>query len=140
MMSFLFFECLTFLFVQGWLCARLLTLQKQQRRWTGKLRRDTRLTSVATMPILLVRRMEKKNRPSLSLPTIYLLYFVHNIEMRFMPFITIKSACSTPGERIDRKYDWNHYSKDSRFGILTPHFNDGRNLSKTLHWLGETQK
>uniref|UniRef100_A0A8C9YGP1 EF-hand domain family, member B n=1 Tax=Sander lucioperca TaxID=283035 RepID=A0A8C9YGP1_SANLU len=44
------------------------------------------------------------------------------------------------GERIDRKYDWNHYSKDSRFGILTPHFNDGRNLSKTLHWLGETQK
>ncbi|XP_034729091.1 EF-hand domain-containing family member B isoform X1 [Etheostoma cragini] len=44
------------------------------------------------------------------------------------------------GERIDRKYDWNHYSEDGRFGILTPHFNDGRNLSKTLHWLGETQK
>ncbi|XP_039662504.1 EF-hand domain-containing family member B isoform X5 [Perca fluviatilis] len=50
------------------------------------------------------------------------------------------TACSTPGERIDRKYDWNRYSKDSRFGILTPHFNDGRNLGKTLHWLGETQK
>ncbi|XP_049902222.1 EF-hand domain-containing family member B isoform X1 [Epinephelus moara] len=44
------------------------------------------------------------------------------------------------GERIDRKYDWSHYSKDSRFGILTPHFNDGRNLSKSLHWLGETHK
>ncbi|GAA6215415.1 EF-hand domain-containing family member B isoform X1 [Lates japonicus] len=44
------------------------------------------------------------------------------------------------GERIDRKYDWSHYSKDSRFGILTPHFNDGRNLGKTLHWLGESQK
>ncbi|XP_054477768.1 EF-hand domain-containing family member B [Anoplopoma fimbria] len=44
------------------------------------------------------------------------------------------------GERIDRKYDWSHYSKDSRFGILTPHFNDGRNLGKTLHWLGETKK
>ncbi|XP_039973990.1 EF-hand domain-containing family member B [Xiphias gladius] len=43
------------------------------------------------------------------------------------------------GERIDRKYDWNHYSKDSRFGIVTPHFNDGRNLGKTLHWLGEAQ-
>ncbi|XP_056236447.1 EF-hand domain-containing family member B [Seriola aureovittata] len=44
------------------------------------------------------------------------------------------------GERIDRKYDWSRYSKDSRFGILTPHFNDGRNLGKTLRWLGETQK
>ncbi|XP_029307763.1 LOW QUALITY PROTEIN: EF-hand domain-containing family member B [Cottoperca gobio] len=44
------------------------------------------------------------------------------------------------GERIDRKYDWSHYSKDSRFGILTPHFNDGCNLGKTLHWLGETRK
>uniref|UniRef100_A0A3Q3JB97 EF-hand domain-containing protein n=1 Tax=Monopterus albus TaxID=43700 RepID=A0A3Q3JB97_MONAL len=44
------------------------------------------------------------------------------------------------GEQIDRKYDWSHYSKDSRFGIPTPHFNDGRNLGKTLHWLGETQK
>ncbi|XP_045899984.1 EF-hand domain-containing family member B isoform X2 [Micropterus dolomieu] len=44
------------------------------------------------------------------------------------------------GERIDRKYDWSHYGKDSRFGILTPHFNDGRNLGKSLRWLGETQK
>ncbi|CAI5661808.1 EF-hand domain-containing family member B isoform X2 [Oreochromis niloticus] len=44
------------------------------------------------------------------------------------------------GEQINRKYDWTHYSKDSRFGILTPHFNDGRNLGKTLHWLGESQK
>ncbi|XP_042346837.1 EF-hand domain-containing family member B [Plectropomus leopardus] len=44
------------------------------------------------------------------------------------------------GERIDRKYDWSHYSKDGRFGILTPHFNDGRDLRKTLQWLGETQK
>uniref|UniRef100_A0A671WIF7 EF-hand domain family, member B n=1 Tax=Sparus aurata TaxID=8175 RepID=A0A671WIF7_SPAAU len=44
------------------------------------------------------------------------------------------------GERIDRKYNWSDYSKDGRFGIITPHFNDGRNLGKTLHWLGETQK
>ncbi|KAK5862096.1 hypothetical protein PBY51_017526 [Eleginops maclovinus] len=44
------------------------------------------------------------------------------------------------GERIDRKYEGGHYSKDSRFGIVTPHFNDGRNIGKTLHWLGETQK
>uniref|UniRef100_A0A672F603 EF-hand domain-containing protein n=1 Tax=Salarias fasciatus TaxID=181472 RepID=A0A672F603_SALFA len=32
------------------------------------------------------------------------------------------------GERIDRGYDWSHYSKDSRFGIATPHHNDGRSL------------
>ncbi|XP_035527590.1 EF-hand domain-containing family member B [Morone saxatilis] len=44
------------------------------------------------------------------------------------------------GEQIDRKYNSSHYGKDNRFGILTPHFNDGRNLGKTLHWLGETQK
>ncbi|XP_010772350.1 EF-hand domain-containing family member B [Notothenia coriiceps] len=44
------------------------------------------------------------------------------------------------GERIDRKYDMGHYSKDSRFGILTPHFTDGRTIGKTLHWLGETKK
>ncbi|KAK5901462.1 hypothetical protein CgunFtcFv8_026329 [Champsocephalus gunnari] len=44
------------------------------------------------------------------------------------------------GERIDRKYDMGHYSKDSRFGILTPHFNDGHTIGKTLHWLGETKK
>uniref|UniRef100_A0A3Q4M8K3 EF-hand domain-containing family member B-like n=1 Tax=Neolamprologus brichardi TaxID=32507 RepID=A0A3Q4M8K3_NEOBR len=44
------------------------------------------------------------------------------------------------GEQINRNYDWTRYSKDSRFGILTPHFNDGRNLGKTLHWLGESQK
>ncbi|XP_062279123.1 EF-hand domain-containing family member B [Scomber scombrus] len=44
------------------------------------------------------------------------------------------------GEQVDRKYDWSHYSKDSRFGVLTPHFNDGRNLGKTLRWVGETQK
>ncbi|CAJ1062967.1 EF-hand domain-containing family member B [Xyrichtys novacula] len=44
------------------------------------------------------------------------------------------------GERIDRKYDWSRFGKDSRFGILTPHFNDGREMCKTLRWLGESQK
>uniref|UniRef100_A0A3P8U8V3 EF-hand domain-containing protein n=1 Tax=Amphiprion percula TaxID=161767 RepID=A0A3P8U8V3_AMPPE len=44
------------------------------------------------------------------------------------------------GEQIDRKYDWSHYSKDSSFGVPTPHCNDGRNIWKTLHWLEEPQK
>ncbi|KAM6910422.1 EF-hand domain-containing family member B [Xenentodon cancila] len=45
-----------------------------------------------------------------------------------------------PGEQINRKYDLSHYNKDSRFGIQTPHFNDGCNLSKSLCWFGETLK
>ncbi|KAK2845032.1 hypothetical protein Q5P01_011691 [Channa striata] len=44
------------------------------------------------------------------------------------------------GERVDRKYDSSRYSKDSTFGIHTPHFDDGRNVCKTLRWVGETQK
>ncbi|XP_037640748.1 EF-hand domain-containing family member B [Sebastes umbrosus] len=44
------------------------------------------------------------------------------------------------GERIDRKYDWSNNSKDSSFGIPTPHFHDGRDVGKTLHWVGETRK
>ncbi|XP_041843357.1 EF-hand domain-containing family member B [Melanotaenia boesemani] len=44
------------------------------------------------------------------------------------------------GEKIDRKYDWSHYSKDNSFGIQTPHFTDGRSVGKNLQWLGETQK
>lgn len=51
-----------------------------------------------------------------------------------------KSLYHTPGERIDRKYDWSRYSKDSKFGVATPHFNDGRNAAKTLCWLGETHR
>ncbi|KAF6727028.1 EF-hand domain-containing family member B [Oryzias melastigma] len=44
------------------------------------------------------------------------------------------------GEQIDRKYDSRSFSDECRFGILTPHFNDGRRVGKTLRWLGETQK
>ncbi|XP_067366805.1 EF-hand domain-containing family member B isoform X1 [Channa argus] len=43
-------------------------------------------------------------------------------------------------EQVDRKYDWSRFSKESAFGIHTPHFNDGRNICKTLRWVGETQK
>ncbi|XP_030640934.1 EF-hand domain-containing family member B [Chanos chanos] len=43
------------------------------------------------------------------------------------------------GERVDRKYDWTSYGKDSRFGVPTPHYNDGRNVSKSLHWRSDTQ-
>ncbi|XP_072269550.1 EF-hand domain-containing family member B [Pyxicephalus adspersus] len=39
------------------------------------------------------------------------------------------------GEKRDRKYDWVKYKKDRPFGIETPHFNDGRNVARSLKWL-----
>ncbi|KAG5271654.1 hypothetical protein AALO_G00182490 [Alosa alosa] len=44
------------------------------------------------------------------------------------------------GERVDRAYDWRHCGKDIRFGVPTPHHNDGRNVSKSLHWPCDNQK
>ncbi|MEQ2264783.1 hypothetical protein XENORESO_019441, partial [Xenotaenia resolanae] len=44
------------------------------------------------------------------------------------------------GEKIDRKYNCRNFNKNSTFGIPTPHFSDGRNVDKTLHWLGESHK
>ncbi|XP_068616406.1 EF-hand domain-containing family member B [Brachionichthys hirsutus] len=44
------------------------------------------------------------------------------------------------GEQLDQKYDRANYSKDSRFGLPTPHFNDGRNVGRTLLWLGGEHK
>ncbi|KAG9476173.1 hypothetical protein GDO78_002976 [Eleutherodactylus coqui] len=41
------------------------------------------------------------------------------------------------GERRNRKYDWAKFKKDNRFGIETPHFNDGRNVARSLRWLQE---
>lgn len=44
------------------------------------------------------------------------------------------------GEMVDRKYDWSRISKESKFGIETPHNNDGIQVRKTLKWLHDTQK
>ncbi|XP_075067366.1 EF-hand domain-containing family member B [Mixophyes fleayi] len=41
------------------------------------------------------------------------------------------------GEIRDRKYDWTKTKKDRRFGIETPHFNDGRNVARSFRWLHE---
>eukprot|EP00118_Oscarella_pearsei_P004229 m.17710 g.17710 ORF g.17710 m.17710 type:complete len:550 (+) comp27541_c0_seq1:45-1694(+) len=43
------------------------------------------------------------------------------------------------GEMMDRKYDWTKISKDSSFGVPTPHDNDGIHVRKSLLWLHETQ-
>ncbi|KAM5157314.1 EF-hand domain-containing family member B [Mantella aurantiaca] len=41
------------------------------------------------------------------------------------------------GEIKDRKYDWTQFRKERSFGIETPHFNDGRNVARSLRWLQE---
>ncbi|XP_069586073.1 EF-hand domain-containing family member B [Ranitomeya imitator] len=41
------------------------------------------------------------------------------------------------GEIRNRKYDWTKYKKGNKFGIETPHFNDGRNVARSLRWLQE---
>ncbi|XP_069816527.1 EF-hand domain-containing family member B isoform X3 [Dendropsophus ebraccatus] len=44
------------------------------------------------------------------------------------------------GEIRNRKYDWSKYKKDNKFGIETPHFNDGRSVARSLKWLQEMKK
>ncbi|XP_055426004.1 EF-hand domain-containing family member B [Bubalus kerabau] len=43
------------------------------------------------------------------------------------------------GEAKNRKYDSSSFHRFNLYGIPTPHFNDGRNMAKTLHWLHELQ-
>ncbi|KAL2084433.1 hypothetical protein ACEWY4_019951 [Coilia grayii] len=44
------------------------------------------------------------------------------------------------GEHVDRSYNWTHCGRDTRFGVATPHHNDGRNVSRALHWPCDKQK
>ncbi|NXI43019.1 EFHB protein, partial [Galbula dea] len=43
------------------------------------------------------------------------------------------------GEAINRKYDSSNFSKSFAFGKATPHFKDGRYVSKSLNWLCDLQ-
>ncbi|XP_059777929.1 EF-hand domain-containing family member B [Balaenoptera ricei] len=43
------------------------------------------------------------------------------------------------GEAKHRKYNPSSFHRFNLYGIPTPHFNDGRNMAKTLHWLHELQ-
>lgn len=43
------------------------------------------------------------------------------------------------GEAKNRKYNPSSFHRFNLYGIPTPHFNDGRNMAKTLHWLHELQ-
>ncbi|XP_037380788.1 EF-hand domain-containing family member B isoform X2 [Talpa occidentalis] len=43
------------------------------------------------------------------------------------------------GEAKNRKYNPASFHRFNLYGGPTPHFNDGRNMAKTLHWLQEMQ-
>uniref|UniRef100_H2ZUK0 EF-hand domain family member B n=2 Tax=Latimeria chalumnae TaxID=7897 RepID=H2ZUK0_LATCH len=43
------------------------------------------------------------------------------------------------GEQANRNYYCPSYNKDRRFGIETPHFDDGRNAAKSFRWLHDLQ-
>ncbi|NXT81158.1 EFHB protein, partial [Zapornia atra] len=43
------------------------------------------------------------------------------------------------GEAINRKYDSPNFSKSFTYGIETPHFTDGRRVSKSLNWVYDLQ-
>eukprot|EP00066_Takifugu_rubripes_P014171 XP_011603437.1 PREDICTED: EF-hand domain-containing family member B isoform X1 [Takifugu rubripes] len=43
-------------------------------------------------------------------------------------------------EQADRKLRWAPTNTPSRSGKHTPHFHDGRNVARTLRWLGETER
>ncbi|XP_026564001.1 EF-hand domain-containing family member B [Pseudonaja textilis] len=43
------------------------------------------------------------------------------------------------GEAVNRKYNPSTFNRFNLYGKETPHFNDGRNISRTLHWLHDLQ-
>ena len=43
------------------------------------------------------------------------------------------------GEQSNRGYVNPNYDQDSKFGIPTPHENDGRHVRSTLKWLHDTR-
>nr|XP_010973668.2 EF-hand domain-containing family member B isoform X2 [Camelus dromedarius] len=43
------------------------------------------------------------------------------------------------GEAKNRKYNPSSFHRFNLYGVPTPHFNDGRNMAKTLYWLQELQ-
>ena len=38
------------------------------------------------------------------------------------------------GEIMDRNYDWSVFTKDSKYGVETPHDNRGVLVSSTMDW------
>ncbi|XP_013907187.1 PREDICTED: EF-hand domain-containing family member B [Thamnophis sirtalis] len=43
------------------------------------------------------------------------------------------------GEAVNRKYNPSTFNRFNLYGKETPHFNDGRNIGRTLHWLHDLQ-
>ena len=39
------------------------------------------------------------------------------------------------GEMMDRDYDWSKFTKESLYGVPTPHDNSGSGVKSAMHWL-----
>ena len=44
------------------------------------------------------------------------------------------------GEMVDRDYDWSVFTKDSLYGVPTPHDNSGCKARDALHWMSLEQR
>lgn len=44
------------------------------------------------------------------------------------------------GEMVDRGYNWSVFTKDSLYGVPTPHENSGRQVKEAMHWLCDAQR
>lgn len=44
------------------------------------------------------------------------------------------------GEQTDRNFDWSTFKKDDKYGVSTPHDNDGGGVRSTLEWAAEDKK
>lgn len=39
------------------------------------------------------------------------------------------------GEMMDRDYDWSKFTRESLYGVPTPHDNSGSQVKSSLHWM-----
>lgn len=39
------------------------------------------------------------------------------------------------GEMVDRDYDWSVFTRDSQYGVATPHDNTGSGVKNAMHWM-----
>lgn len=62
------------------------------------------------------------------------------IEGPRIPVLTVQNDQEDMAGKPEEPPARNHDDLSTRSGKHTPHFHDGRNVARTLRWLGETEK
>ena len=44
------------------------------------------------------------------------------------------------GEMVDRNYDWSVFTRDSKYGVATPHDNSGVGVRRAMQWITAGQE